>query len=220
MIYAESQSFRHTILTTHYRPWREKFRWGWLKNGQCELIELGSWSAAKGLVSAARSHAPLHELRSHLKSDPPMLQSACASAGVLLEAICDFLTERYECEVPRRKGKLTLGDMLPKVAQRKLADALRVEVRNPDGTFLSVPLGEKLIALQEMAQLRNIFGCHYNDLAATLPHNDALAFATVVAEIGAAIICDDEGWPGSDKSGSYWATRGETRRLHPLKKPQ
>jgi len=220
MLYDESKKFKHTIITTHYQPWREKFRWGWLKNGQCEMMELGIWDASTGIASAKLSQAPLQELRQHLAASPLALQSACASAGVLLEAICDYLTARYECDVPRKKGKLTLGDMLPKVCEKKLADALRVEVKQADGSFVQTTLGDKLLQLRDMAQLRNIFGCHYNELANILPQKDAMEFATRVQELGAALICDQEGWPGSDKSGSYWATRNETRRLHPLKKPK
>jgi energy-coupling factor transporter ATP-binding protein EcfA2 len=220
MLYIESQKFKHTIITTHYQPWREKFRWGWLKNGQCELIELGPWNATNGIASAQSSQAPLYELRKHISATPPALQSACASAGVLLEAICDYLTAQYECDVPRRKGKLNLGDMLPKVVKGKLADSLRVDVRQTDGTYITTTLGDKLIQLRDMAQLRNIFGCHYNDLAHILPQQDAITFANLVHVVGSALICDEEGWPGSDKSGEYWATKGETRRLYPLKKPQ
>jgi hypothetical protein len=219
MLYDESKKFRHTLITTHYQPWREKFRWGWLKNGQCEMMELGAWDANTGIATAKLSQAPLIELRQHLSITPPLLQSACATAGVLLEAICDFLTVRYECDVPRKKGGLTLGDLLPKVCEKKLVAALRVEVKGADGSYSEVKIGDKLKALNEMAQLRNIFGCHYADLAHHLPQKDALDFATLVHEVGAALICDEEGWPGSDKSGSYWATRQETRRLHPLKKP-
>ncbi|MEY2890570.1 MAG: hypothetical protein RJA98_478 [Pseudomonadota bacterium] len=219
MLYDESKKFRHTLITTHYQPWREKFRWGWLKNGQCEMMELGAWDANTGIATAKLSQAPLIELRQHLSATPPRLQSACATAGVLLEAICDFLTVRYECDVPRKKGRLTLGDLLPKVCEKKLVAALRVEVKGADGSYSEVKIGDKLKALNEMAQLRNIFGCHYADLAHHLPQKDALDFAILVHEVGAALICDDEGWPGSDKSGSYWATRQETRRLHPLKKP-
>ena len=219
MLYDESKKFKHTLITTHYQPWREKFRWGWLKNGQCELMELGIWDANTGIATAKLSQAPLTELRQHLAANPPLLQSACATAGVLLEAMCDFLTVRYECDVPRKKGRLTLGDLLPKVCEKKLTAALRVEVRGAGGTYTEVKIGDKLKALNEMAQLRNIFGCHYAELANHMPQKDALEFATVVHEVGAALICDDEGWPGSDKSGSYWATRQETRRLHPLKKP-
>lgn len=220
MLYAESQKFKHTVITTHYQPWREKFRWGWLKNGQCEMIELGIWDAATGIATAKLSQAPLLELRQHLASAPLALQSACGSAGVLLEAICDYLTARYECDVPRKNGRLTLGDMLPKVCDKKLAGSLRVEVKQADGSYVQTTIGDKLVQLRDMAQLRNIFGCHYNDLAHVLPQKDALEFATLVHEIGKTLICDDEGWPGSDKSGEYWATRNETRRLYPLKKPK
>ncbi len=219
MLYDESKKFKHTVITTHYQPWREKFRWGWLKNGQCELMELGQWDASTGMATAKLSQSPLLELRQHLASSPPVLQSACASAGVLLEAICDYLTARYECDVPRKKGKLTLGDMLPRICDKKLTAALRTEVKQVDGSYINKTIGDKLIELRDMAQLRNIFGCHYNDLAHMLPQKDALVFATLVQEVGDALICDQEGWPGSDKSGSYWATRHETRRLHPLKKP-
>jgi energy-coupling factor transporter ATP-binding protein EcfA2 len=219
MLYAESGKFKHTIITTHYQPWREKFRWGWLKNGQCQLIELGSWSSAGGIRTTDLTRAPLVELRQHLSQTPPSLQAACASAGVLLEAVCDYLTSRYECDVPRRKGKLTLGDLLPKIGG-KLKANLRVEVKQADGSYQSVALTSFFDQLQQMAQIRNIFGCHYNDLSMQLPDGDALKFASLVRDLASALICDDEGWPGSDKSGSYWATRGETRRLHPLQKPK
>lgn len=220
MLYDESKVFKHTIITTHYQPWKEKFKWGWLKNGQCELLELGVWTPKTGLMAAGRSQSPLFDLRNYLAATPPSLQSACATAGVMLEAICDYLTSLYECDVPRRKGKLTLGDLLPRVAEKRFSDALRVEIKNPDGTYTTVSLGDKFIKLRDMAQLRNIFGCHYNDLAHVLPQKDALEFASLVHEVGSALICDEEGWPGSDKSGSYWATKDETRRLHPLKKPK
>lgn len=219
MLYDESKKFKHTLITTHYQPWREKFRWGWLKNGQCEMMELGVWDSKTGIATAKLSQGPLIELRQHLAANPPLLQSACATAGVLLEAMCDFLTVRYECDVPRKKGRLTLGDLLPKVCEKKLVAALRVEVKGADEAYTAVKIGEKLKELNDMAQLRNIFGCHYADLAHHLPQKDALDFATLVHEVGAALICDKEGWPGSDKSGSFWATRQETRRLHPLKKP-
>lgn len=218
MLYVESNKFKHAIITTHYQPWREKFRWGWLKNGQCEMIELGIWEPVNGIATAKLSYTPLFELRQHLTSTPPTISSACGSAGILLEAICDYLITRFDMDVPRRK--LTLGDMLPRVSEKKLADALRVEVQQADGSYIEVKVGEKLIELRDMAQLRNIFGCHYNDLAHLIPQQDALKFATLVHEVGAALICNDEGWPGSDKSGSYWATKGETRRLHPLKRPK
>jgi hypothetical protein len=49
-IYEVSKKFQHTIVTTHYRPWREKYRWGWLKPDQpCQFVELGNWTIDIGL---------------------------------------------------------------------------------------------------------------------------------------------------------------------------
>jgi AAA domain len=220
MLYDEARKFKHTILTTHYRPWREKFRWGWLQNNQCEFIELGAWTPEDGIVSAQNSLSPLAQLRSHLAASPPLLQPACAAAGVILERACDFLAELYELDMPYRSRGLTLGELLPRVAEKRMVAALRVEVRQPDGSYADVSLGDQLIRLRDMAQLRNIFGCHYNELANMLPPQDALAFAQAVHDFATALICDENGWPRSDKSGSFWATQGETRRLHPLKKPR
>jgi energy-coupling factor transporter ATP-binding protein EcfA2 len=220
LLYVEAKKFKHTILTTHYRPWREKFRWGWLKNNQCEFIELGAWTPVDGIVSAQTSLSPLAELRSHLAASKPSPQPACAAAGVILERACDFLAELYELDMPYRNRGLTLGELLPRLADKRMATTLRVEVKQPDGSYATVLLGNQLVRLREMAQLRNIFGCHYNELANIMSSQDALAFAQAVYDFASALICEENGWPRSKKSGSYWATHGETRRLHPLLKPQ
>jgi hypothetical protein len=73
--------------------------------------------------------------------------------------------------------------------------------------------------LLKIAQARNVIGCHFNAIAFDLLDSDAIKFGTEVLALVDAIVDPEAGWPKSDKSGSYWATSGETRRLHPLKKP-
>jgi energy-coupling factor transporter ATP-binding protein EcfA2 len=218
MLYSETERFMHCIITTHYRPWREKFRLGQLRNGQCQLIELGKWSHAHGVAIGTKGAPPVDELRALIHSNPPSLQLLCASAGVLLEQLCDFITEKYECSMPRKKYGHTLGDLLPAIKD-KLRTALRVEIKQDDGNYLNFPLDQKITELQKISTTRNIFGCHYNELAQHLPEQDAKRFAELVLEVAEAIICPDEGFPSSDKSGSYWSTKSESRRLHPLRKP-
>jgi energy-coupling factor transporter ATP-binding protein EcfA2 len=222
MISEEAKSFRHCIITTHYRPWREKYRWGWLKNGQCHFVELGAWSKTSGLFTVP-SVAEVERLGKLLKEPAPDPQAVCGKAGVVLEAILDFLTLTYQCKVPRKPGDLlTLGDLLPNVS-KKLRAALRVEVQVKDAqgktNFEEHRLGEILDKLGEIAQARNVFGAHFNRLSMELPEGDAIRFSTLVHELAVILIDGDAGWPRSDKSGSYWATAGETRRLHPLKEP-
>ena len=61
---------------------------------------------------------------------------------------------------------------------------------------------------------------NYVESAVLLLDTDALGFAQQVLALVDALIDPNAGWPKSAKSGSYWATAGETRRLHPLREPQ
>jgi hypothetical protein len=222
MLYDEASKFRHCLITTHYGPWRHKYRWGWLKNGQCHFVELTRWSLHKG-ITHIRSVPEAERLRGLLASPSPDLQSICAKSGVILEAVLDFLTQLYECYVPRRPGGVyTLGDLLPAI-DSKLKKALRVEHKQEDATGV-VSYTEKWLEphineLSRIAQVRNVSGCHFNALSFDLLDNDAIHFGTEVLALIDALVDHEIGWPRNSKSGSYWATTGETRRLHPLKKP-
>lgn len=221
LLYEMAQKFRHCIYTTHYRPWREKYRWGWLRSGECQFVELLPWQHKNG-IKHTKSLPPIEELRGLLSAAVPSAQLSCASAAVILEAILDFLTQLYECAVPRRKGKPTLGDLLPSI-KGKLRTALKIErqERGTDGseTYKEYPLGQFLEELEKIAQVRNIFGCHFSELSHHLPEKDAIHFAKTVFTLADHLIDTDYGWPRSDKSGSYWANSKQTRRLHPLKQP-
>lgn len=222
MIYDAMTKFRHCIVTTHYGPWRHKYRWGWLKNGQCQFVELSRWSLRKGM-SRSNSIPEAERLRAMLGDAAPDHQAICAKAGVILEAILDFLTQLYECSVPRKvSGTYTLGELLPAI-DGKLRKNLRVEHRHEDSTGVVTynprTLEPHLVELTRIAQVRNVMGCHFNALSFDLLDSDALAFGNEVLALADALIDHEVGWPRNGKSGSYWATAGETRRLHPLKKP-
>lgn len=223
MLYAEVAKFRHCVITTHYRPWKQKLRWGWLQNGQCQLVELTRWTLVNGLQTI-QSIPDVQRLGILLRETPPDPQLVCAKAGVILEATLDFLTDLYECAVPRRaNGLYTLGDLLPAV-NKKLRSALKVDVLTGTDlagkpTYITVKLGDILDELTRIAQVRNVFGAHLNALSFELLETDAVEFGLQVQLLAGALICSNTGWPRNSKSGSYWSTAGETRRLHPLKRP-
>jgi energy-coupling factor transporter ATP-binding protein EcfA2 len=221
LLYSIAAEFRHCILTTHYRPWREKYRWGWLRDGQCAFVELRNWDYSGG-IKQGNALPPIEELRTLLSKAQPSPQLACASAGVILEAILDFLTLRYECRVPRKQGGLTLGELLPSV-KGKLRASLKIEQLEKDASgntqYKSYMIGPLLDELETIAQTRNVFGCHFNNLAQNLPEADAIRFSKTVLQLSDYLVDIEYGWPGSNKSGSYWANAKETRRLHPLMRP-
>lgn len=222
MLYSVATQFRQCVITTHYKPWKQKLKWGWLKNGQCQFIELSKWTSVNGMC-LTKSIPDVERLRALLAEMPPDPQLVCAKAGVILEAALDFLTQIYECHVPRRMdGLYTLGDLLPAI-DRKLRVALRVEHKqeNPDGTivYIEKQLVPHLDELTKIMQARNVFGAHFNALSFELLDADATRFGIEVLQLMDCLIDHEHGWPRNNKSGSYWATAGETRRLHPLKKP-
>lgn len=223
MLYTVSEQFRHTLITTHYRPWREKFRWGRLKPDQpCQFVELAGW----GLDGGMRMKSALPEtarLKKLLEADDPDLQAICAKAGVMLEEALDYITQKYECAVPRKHGAaFTVNDLLPAV-KGKLREALRVEivehVEGDEPKLTTVELKPMLDELGQIFQTRNIMGAHFNTLSFDMLEADAMKFAKQVEQLTDALICPEHGWPSRDKSGSYWENGGDTRRLHPLKKP-
>lgn len=222
MLYEETENFKHCIVTTHYKPWKQKLRWGWLKHNECQFIELSHWTTNNG-IKIIKSIPDVERLRILLQESPPDPQLVCAKSGVILEATLDFLTSLYECHVPRRAdARYTLGDLLPAI-DKKLKSALKVEhkQKKPDGSFhyLSKPLAPHLEEIHRISQLRNVFGCHFNTLSFELLDTDAVAFGEEVLALIDCLIDYDAGWPKNPKSGIYWATKGETRRLYPLKRP-
>lgn len=223
ILHSEAFKFRHCVITTHYRPWKEKLRWGWLQNGQCHFVELTKWTTAEGL-KLIQSLPDVERLRKLLAEMPPDPQLVCSKAGVILEAALDFLTLLYECRVPRRlDGQHTLGDLLPSL-NKKLMESLRVEVisgRDAAGApvYKNVDLAPILKELTRIAQARNVFGAHFRSLSFELLEEDAIGFGQQVLLLMDALTDSVAGWPRNSKSGSYWATADESRRLHPLRQP-
>lgn len=223
MLYDETNKFQHTILTTHYRPWREKFRWGKLKPEQgCQFIELKQWSPTDG-IGLSGCIPETVRLKTLLSDPSPDVQSICGKAGVILEAILDFLTLKYGCAVPRKVGETyTLGDLLPAVNGKLLAALKAESLEQQDGSktvISSSELKPVLDAISQIASARNVMGAHFNTLSFESLDADAIAFAKHVEQLADMLICPDYGWPNKDKTGSYWNNGGDTRRLHPLKKP-
>jgi hypothetical protein len=222
MLYEQATKFRHCVITTHYRPWRQKLRWGWLRTGPCQFVELSKWSSSRG-ITLVHSVPDVERLRQLLGEKSPDPQLVTSKAAVVLEAILDFLTQHYSCRVPRHAdSSYTLGELLPAI-DGKLRKALAIDILNIGGsgtaTYVSEPLGPILDELTRIAQVRNVFGCHFNEISFSLLDADAIGFGQQVLKLAAILTDGVNGWPKNGKSGSYWATSGETRRLHPYVRP-
>ncbi len=222
MLYAQASKFRHCVITTHYRPWKHKLQWGWLKNGQCQFVELTRWTNQKGLT-VIRTLPDIERLKLLLDDQAPDPQLVCAKAGYILEAALNFLTLLYECAVPRKsEDRYTIGDLLPNI-KGKLRQNMRVEVlgRAEDGApaYQTISLTPILDEITRIAEARNVFGCHFKAISFELLDEDALPFGRQVHELMMVLTDPENGWPKNSSSGEYWATANQTRRLYPLRKP-
>jgi energy-coupling factor transporter ATP-binding protein EcfA2 len=223
LLIEECQGFRHCLIATHYLPWRNKHRWRMLRDGKCQFIELGKWTRDSG-VSQIDSLDHVDQLRHLLKQAVPDAQSICGKAGTVLEALLKFVAITYSLRLPyRTDAQYTVGELLDAI-DGKLRKALRVDVAEPaaggaGATHRSVPLEPLLDELKRIAQLRNAVGAHFNELSFDLLDSDAINFGRCVHDLAEALTDSESGWPQSKASGSYWATKNDNRRLHPLTRP-
>ena len=219
MLYEEGARFAHCLMTTHHKPWREMISWGHLRDPRCELVEMKPAGVGTGLRTTKSVPDP-ERLRSLLAEDAPDVQLICAKAGVVLEALLNFLTLQYRCAVPRTPDdRHTLRPLLDAISKKKLRPRLRVEVLGGGGhPAASRDLGPLLDDIESIAQARNLMGCHFNQIAYLFSDEPGLRFGRLVLELGDLLICPAAGWPLRD-AGTHWATRGDTRRLYPLKRP-
>ena len=186
-------------------------------------MELGGWGIADGM-SLFGCLPEIDRLKALLAATPPDTQSICSKAGVILEYALSYLVQRYACSVPWRNEKeYTIGDLLPAI-KKDLREALKVEIRDgltdPNAQPLSVvPLKPMLDELTRIFQFRNALGAHFKAISFELLDQDAITFANQVVQLVDALSHPIDGWPNNDKSGRYWRNAGDSRRLHPLKKP-
>ncbi len=67
--------------------------------------------------------------------------------------------------------------------------------------FTSSNLAPLLDELERIAQVRNVFGCHFNALSFSLLEADAIPFGSHVLTLLELLTDGAKGWPRSDKSG-------------------
>jgi hypothetical protein len=216
LLHEEAVHFRQTIVTTHYRPWRDRYRWAKGPSANTQVIELGPWSLQTGLqvfhfLTAAEE---LRKLAGETQLDR---QAVASKAGIVLESLLDFITLKYHCAVPRNaRNEYTLGDLVKSV-DSKLSKELRCCIPEPDGTKKSIPLRPLLDTATKTSWIRNTVGCHFSPLGSEITDQDVRDFAANVLVLADHLICPScRTLPTRRPSGSCWECSCRSRELHPL----
>jgi hypothetical protein len=217
---SEAKSYGHVIITTHYRPWRERYRMHQAAGSKLHFIELKEWSPDRGLLPDTCIPA-IQELEEWLEPKKFDRQVVASKSGILLESILDQLSLLYRARLPRKAAHdYTLGEFLDGFS-KKDRNLLRAEHLDAAGAVTTTtPLGPIIDYLDDMAWMRNQVGCHFSLSGQTVTDKEVRTFGKKVVELGIALTCCEGGdFPKRNKSGSYYESRHGRCRLHPLQLP-
>lgn len=214
MLEGEVKNFAQIIITTHYRPWRERYRLPVQQSSDVELIELLPWATDSG-VRHTRTKFYVDEIRESIAETPFDPQKTASKAGILLEHLLDEIVLKYSLNVPRKPlQKYTLNELFYAIdsKMRKLLNVIK-SASSP------VNLQSNLDGLQNTIFVRNDVGCHYSEAGSLLSDVDVQNFGNQVITFADLLLCDSCGaFPNKNRTGSYWECKCGTLKLNPLQR--
>ena len=227
-----AKEFAQVIVATHYRNWRDRYRLAQAPGLKTQLLELHHWSLSRGITLSSTKLA-VDELDEKIETEPLERQTVASQAGILLEALLDYLTLLYRRRLPRNHdSEWALGDLLS--ACRKLFKNLVIErdEKQPaekedeesDGKqpVVEAPASvEEAIApfydeMGQLAFLRNQVGCHFNLAGAEVSDDDVRAFGKATSLLVKAMTCHECGQIPTRRKGDHFACMCGKTRMRPL----
>ena len=210
LITDESPNFGQVIVTTHQRLWRDIYRYQHGAGKLTQVVELQRWTLAKG-ISSYKTRLAVDELIASISAAPFDRQVTASRAGVLLEAMFDYLALQYRCRVARsHDGSYTLGELLDGTEslfkkmeiQRPDLDASG-KAQTPPKYGSSIPLAV-VTKIRGMAFLRNQVGAHFNAVGAAVADADIQDFAESTVKLAEAISCPTCGQIPGKKTATHF----------------
>lgn len=222
LLHDEASNFNQLIITTHYRPWRDRYRYARGPAGNIQLIELLYWSLPRG-IRHTKTKLSVEELSDYTQQEPLDRQIVSSKAGILLESLLDHLALIYECKLPRKPEPFyTLGELTDCIG-RRLRQALKSQFTSEDKSSLisELCLEPILTKIGSLAGwIRNQVGCHWNISGLDISNSDVMALSNSTIELANALVCENCGRiPLKERSGSYFECQCGRKRLYPINNP-
>jgi len=218
MLLEAANGFSQLVITTHYRPLRDQFRFARSPSSPVQLLELKPWNFDQG-IRTGKTVVYAQELSQQLQEDDFRRDVIASQAGQLFESLLEFISRTYRCKVPHViEPRFTFGE-LASSPNKALKKALKIEPS--DNETSAIELAPIYSKLDEAINVRNLVGCHFNQWAGELADQDIRDMAELALELADALICANCGsLPTSNKSGSYWACSCKQTQMHPLQPPR
>lgn len=220
LLHDEAPNFNQVIVTTHYRPWKDRYRNARGPAAKTQVIELRAWNLGWG-VQSDEAVTAIKELRACLSAPKMERQAVASKAGIQLESILDFLTFQYSCKMPRQSDpNYTLGALAGGI-DSKLSKLLKTMTPGAAGQPKVETLLKTLIDdVTAKAWIRNKAGCHFNNLGSEISDAEIKEFGTKVLALADALVCAEcEAFPERRPMGSHWQCGCGKIELHPLVQP-
>lgn len=217
ILYDMQEHFLKIVITTHYRPWRDRYKYARGPAGNIQFVELLPWTLEKG-IRHTKTKLNLEELEGLIANEPFDRQAAASKGGIFLESLFDFLTIQYQSPLPRRAdNEYTLGDFQGAFSTKFLKALTVTDAKNGNQVTELRPLIEDIFS---QTWLRNQVGCHFNINGLNLADTDVSRFLNGVIAMGKALICDGCGeLPRRKKEGSFWQCSCGALQMLPLERP-
>jgi energy-coupling factor transporter ATP-binding protein EcfA2 len=215
MLHDQSKFFNQILVTTHYRPWKDRYKFARSSISNIDVIELKSWSLNNGIQISEFKQA-LIELKESSQLENFDRQIVASKAGIILESILDFITLKYRCSLPRNgRNEYTLGELVGGI-DSKLSKLLKIR---KDGK--EIELKPKLEAAIGSQWIRNQVGCHFNLSGADITDSDIQFFSASVVEISEILLCPKCMNLPKKNTGSFWSCgcKENSLELYPLTQP-
>lgn len=208
----QSEVFNQIIITTHYRPWKDRYKYARGSVGNIDVIELAPWTIYNG-IQVSKFIESVDEIKKLLPTVNNERQNIASKSGILLESLLDFITLQYRCSMQRNaSGEYTLGELVNGI-DSKLAEKLEV-VKGQQQIKLK-PLFEDAT---KYSWIRNSVGCHFNTIGSDVPDSEIVNFAKSVLTISESVICEKCGRLPKKNAGEFWkcSCSDSALELHPL----
>lgn len=219
MLHDEAASFNQMIITTHYRPWKDRYKYSGGPSGEVQLIELLHWSHPRG-IRHTKAKLSVEELNEYLEEEKYDRQVVSSKAGILLEGLIDHIALCYGCRLPRKAvPDYTLGELVDSI-NKKLKGSLRIQKAQEDGKAAEITLESLLDEIASLTWIRNKVGCHFNVSGMDISDTDVKHFGALTVGLANVLICANCGeLPHRNQSGSFWQCKCGKNIMHPLMMP-
>jgi hypothetical protein len=212
----ECENFNQVIITTHSRQWRDRYAAQQIPHDKTAFVELQNWTRGGG-IRASRTRVNVEALLEHLEASPFDRQIVASKAGVLAESLFDWLTQVYECHLPRRRGgNYTLGDLCNGLKRLSKQLVIRRPAAGDDAAVEEVSLLSFFNAITELTWIRDQVGAHFSLRGADVSDADVKMFARSVARLATTLACPRCGGLAQKPQGTHFACGCAKTQMTPL----